>query len=264
MSIYKKIKLSGVIVSIILASIYLTFLVDTQTLNTWLKRAFVFFYFVVVSSAAFYYYCKTKTKKLTLIPLILAVAFAFVFQNTILPTKEEHTVYIQSIACEENDVDGSSIKEAWLVGVEVDGKSYSLSSLLVEENRQWARADDYDDYFFRPSNDEALADNLFAFTVVGNEIKMKFGANTWSGRISVYYYENDGKTIAYSDQLDLYSEDAENDCFEKTLNIEKNYSTLELIIYNAGAVAVFTFVFKLLALAVMHYINKRKPKDTAK
>ncbi len=267
MSIFKKIKFVGVIVSIILASVYLTFLIDTYTLNTWLKRIFIFCYFVVVSCSAFYYYNKTKTRKFTLIPLLCAVAIVFLLQNTFLPTKEEHTIYIQSIEIEagSNDEkqdeadDEERIKEAWLVDLEVDGQNTALSKLLINDNRQWSHADDYDDYFFRPAYGEKdPRDNLLSFTVVGNEIKLTFGANTWSGRVCIYYYENDGKTIAYSEEISLYNEDMENDRLDKTLNIEREYSIFERILYSAGAVVVLTFAFKVLFLAVLHSVDKKK------
>ena len=196
---------------IILASVYLTFLIDTQTLNTWLKRIFVFCYFVIVSCASFYYYNKTKTKRFTLIPALCAIAIVFLWQNTFLPTKEEHTIYIQSIEIEESEnkeTEGEEperVKEAWFVDLAIDGEAVPLSSLLIDENRKWLHANDYDDYLFCPAHDGVTdpKDNLLAFTVVGNEIKLVFGANTWSGRVSIYYYENDGKTIAYSEEISL-------------------------------------------------------------
>lgn len=271
MNTLKKLKLLVIGISITIASIYLTFLVDTQTLNTWLKRIFIFLYFVVVSATSFYYYNKTKTKRLTLIPVLCAIALVFLFQNTFLPTKEEHTIYIQSVKASDSAAEQSKenpekeLKEVWFVDLEVDGQKKPLSNITINDNRQWVYAGDYDDYIFRPSydDDNEPNDNILSFTVVGNDIKLSFIANTHAGSVSIYYYEYDEKTLAYAETISLYNEDMTKEVLEKTLNIAKEYSIFETVLYNVGAVVVLTFALKVLLLAIMHFINKKKERKTS-
>ena len=250
MSIYKKIKFAGSIALIILASIYLTFLIDTQTLNTWLKRIFIFCYFTAISCASFYFYNKIDKKhKYTLIPLLCAFSVVILGQNAFLPTKAEHTFYVQATAINED----ADFKEAWLIDVVIDGENKNLSTLREVETSGWSYSEQYDDYFFAPS--ENNEENILSFTIVGENIVLKFGANTWSGSVRIFDGEGIDKTIS------LYNENTQIDVFEESLNIIREYSVFERILYNVGAILVFNFIFKALFLIILTLIDKKKIKS---
>ncbi len=249
-----KIKYVILFFSVILVSIYLTFLIDTYTLNTWLKRAFVFCYFVVISCLALWLYTKMAKRKMTLIPLICAIAVAIIGQNVFLPTAAEHTVYLQAV---ETKSDEDEFKEVWFVDLKVDGEGKPLSKLQANDNLNWSYSDEFDDYCFKPlDKGEENANNVFSFTVVGKEIKLIFGVNTWSGNVRIF----DGEE--YDEIITLYSENTEYDRAEHTLNVNREYSVFERILYSAGAVIVICFGFKVLFGIVFHFIDKKKAKPS--
>ena len=236
--------------SVILASVYLTFLIDTYTLNTPLKRVFVFCYFAVISCLALRLYNKAIKRKVTLIPLICAVIVAIIGQNVFLPTVAEHTVYLQAIKTSSGE---EKFMEVWFVDLEVDGAEVPLSKLQANDALNWSYSKEFDDYYFKPlDNGEENANNVFSFTAVGKEIKLIFGANTWSGSVRIF----DG--AGYDEKVSLYSEDAANDRLEYTLNAVKQYTVSERVFYTSGAVAVVCFFFKVLIGLVSHFIGKRK------
>ncbi len=259
MSKFKKIKYVIAIVSIILASIYLTFLIDTSTLNTNLKRAFILCYFILASCLAFFFYNKSKARKNTVIPLLCAIIVVFFGQNLLLPTKSDHTFYIQAVEVtnEKDEETGAEtpeeekeFKEAWLVDITVDGNSKQLSLLKSNANTLWSYEGYYDDYFFLPN--ENSASNILSFDVIGEEITVSFGANTWSGNVRIF---ND---YGYDEIVCLYNEDPTYDRISHTMHLSKTFSTFERILYNLGAVAVFTFVFKVLFLLIFRFIDKKR------
>ena len=234
------------IILIILASVYLTFLIDLYTLNTWLKRVFVFCYFLVVSYIALHLYSRSKDKnKHTIIPLLCAIALVVFLQNSFLPTKAENIIYIESVTVSDNTQD---IKEAWLVGLEIDGQQKQLSELEISDNVKWKYETSCDDYYFAPIENDK--NNLLSFTVIGNEIKLSFGINSWSGRVRVF--DNNG----LEEFVILQSN--ENDVIQKSITLTKEYSVFERILYNAGSIIVFTFLFKIVFLSVLNFIDKKR------
>ena len=253
----KKLKFVIVLLSFVLAGIYLTFLIDTFTLNTWLKRGFVFCYFVIASYFMNMLYGKFIKHKITLIPLLCAIRLVALVQNVFLPTKAEHTVYVQAA----DTTDGDKVyKEVWFVCAEVDGVNKDLSKLGEGDCEKWNYSSEFDDYSFLPSeNDET---NLLSFTVVGNKIVLTFGANTWSGAVHVF----DGK--GFDKVISLYSENVDEDSISVELTATRTYSIFERVAYSAGAAVVVCFVFKVLIGLVWDYIGKKKkvsaPEGTAK
>ena len=243
----KKLKLVLTVIALVLASLYLTFLIDTYTLNTWLKRAFIFCYFLAICSVIFYFYNKSDNKnKYTLIPILSAFVIVIIGQNTFLPTKSEHTFYVQAIESLNSE---EKFKEAWLVDLTVDGESKKLSNLRNVDTVGWSYSGKDDNYFFAPS--ENNEQNILAFTVVGEELVLRFAANTWSGKVRIF--DDDG----YEKILSLYSEDIGIDSLEHTLNIKREYSVFERIIFNIGAIIVICFALKTLFKLIAHFDNKK-------
>jgi len=252
MSKIKNLKLALVVISVIISSIYLTFLIDTYTLNTWLKRAFVFCYFIIMGCLAFYLYNKSKKHKHTLIPLLCAVIAVVFAQGFFLPAESEHTIYLQSV---ETAGEEKEIKEVWFVDAEADGQHKPLSKLAIGDNVQWGYEHVYDDYFFHPS--ENSKENRLSFTVVGEKITLRFGANNYSGSVRIYDYEG------YDEIISLYSEDTENDSITHTLNLTRSFSIFERILLSVGAVITVCFAFKVLIWALLKLINRKKTKPNA-
>ncbi len=251
MSKLKKLKFVVIFISIIFACIYLTFVIDTYTLNTWLKRVFIFCYFVIMSCLALYLYSKRLKHKYTLIPLLCAIIAVVLGQNLFLPKEAEHTVYIQAT---ENTNSEHTFNEVWLVDIEIDGHRKELSKLQMNDIVKWSYVGDFDDYYFLPT--ENSESNVLSFTVVGEEIKLIFGVNTWSGNVRIF----DGE--GYDEIITLYSENTEYDRAEHTLNVNREYSVFERILYSAGAVIVICFGFKVLFGIVFHFIDKKKAKPS--
>ena len=238
----KNLKTIASFVLIILASIYLTFLIDLSTLNTWLKRVYVFCYFIIMSCLAVYIYRKySKISKYTLISLLCAVALVIIGQNVFLPTKGEHVIYIQS-----TEASDGNFQEAWFVDIEVDGEKKALSSLEINDKVNWTYSADYDDYFFAPGVNNG---NIISFTVIAKEVKLSFGTNEWSENVRVYdNYECD-------EIISLYSE--EKSVVDKTVSTAKVYTIFERILYNIGSIIVFTFVFEIVILFISKFIRKK-------
>ena len=245
----QKLKTALSAVLIVLASVYLTFLIDSYTLNTFLKRAFIFCYFVVMSIVACYLYGKIRNHKLTVIPLVCSIILLALCQNVFLPTDGEKTVSISASEISS----GTVFKEVWLVGIESDGNNVNLSRLELEKSTGWAYSGEYDDYYFAPlGNSEADKSNALTFTVVGNEIKFVFGKNEWSGNVSVTDENGNTETVSLS------SDESDETTAVYLLETSKSYSSTERILYNAGATVVLTFAFKLIFVALIRVRNKRK------
>jgi hypothetical protein len=246
----KKLKFVIIFVLVVLSSVYLTFVIDTYTLNTWLKRVFIFCYFAAISCLALYLYSKNLKHKLTIIPLLCAFVAIVLGQNVFLPKEAEHTVYVQAT---ENLNNEKAFKEVWLVDIEVDGQRKQLSKLQPNGIVNWTYSDNYDDYCFTPSGEtENDRTNLLSFTVVGKEIKLIFGANTWSGDVRIF------DDMGHNEIISLYNENDEIDRAEHTLNATRSYSVFERILYNAGALTVMYFTFKVLVGTAFHFAGKRK------
>lgn len=240
MSNIKKLKLASIAVAIILASIYLTFLIDAYTLNTWLKRAFIFCYFAIASCVCFCFYNKTSKRRYTLVPLICALVFVFIGQGLFMPTQAEHTICLES--------DENTASEVWFVDLKVDGKQESLSKLEINTVTGWTYSPEYDDYVFSPS--QSTKENLLSFTVVGEEASLTFGSNSWSGKVRIF------DEYGYDEILTLYSEDTSAGSVEHILNVKREYSVFQRIFYNTGAVIVLWFAFKVLFMLICGFGKK--------
>lgn len=238
------------IVQILLASSYLTFLVDTYTLNTPLKRLFVFSYFLVICTAcrrliANYFRTRLKghsfQKKWIKSKLLFSVAASTLvfatFQGQLLPHCQE--VIIQLSATETNT------GEIWLSEVVADGHEIPISQIYVVENSGWVYSEEYDDYVFYPSEDKE--ENHFTIKFVAEDISLRFAGNTWSGNVCVT------DSLGGYSEYDLYTEDPETERIVHNISSYRNISMAAYIIYGLGAVMIlsysFSVVYNLLAIA---------------
>lgn len=224
---------------ICLTSVYLTFLVDIYTLNTTLKKMFVFGYFVVMCTL--FMYLKNRllkvTSKKTISPLYTAVILVFsisvlaVFQDTFLPLVRSNVVTLRA--------EGNG--EVWLVEAEADGKSIPLSQLSTEEKYNWEYNADYDDYVYYPG--EETEDNGLSIEIAGQDIKLKFGANSWSGSVVVSNSEGNTET------LELYSE-GKGACEYLDRGV-RQYTIFERVLLNLGALVLLVCAFDLIVTIVL-------------
>lgn len=224
---------------ICLTSVYLTFLVDIYTLNTTLKKVFVFGYFVVMCTL--FMYLKNRllkvTSKKTISPLYTAVILVFsisvlaVFQDTFLPLVRSNVVTLRA--------EGNG--EVWLVEAEADGKSIPLSQLSTEEKYNWEYNADYDDYVYYPG--EETEDNGLSIEIAGQDIKLKFGANSWSGSVVVSNSEGNTET------LELYSE-GQGACEYLDRGV-RQYTIFERVLLNLGALVLLVCAFDLIVTIVL-------------
>ena len=121
----------------VFASIYLSFIVDVYTLNTWPKRIFVFCYFLIMCHAAIFLkrkFLKDKQlpKHMLAIVGLLAAAVVVLGHNTFFPKAQETTVSLAAVPCEDG-----SYHEVWLTSMQIDGQEVQLSQLELDANQGW-------------------------------------------------------------------------------------------------------------------------------
>lgn len=218
--------------SIIIASAYLTFLVDTYTLNTVWKRVFVFGYFLVMC-AIFVYLKERFTKKRnsiseTILSAVITVMILAVFQNVFLPTARSNTITLQA----------GETGEVWLISAEVDNREVPLSDISIKDNVNWMYVSEYDDYVYYPNSDSY---NSLTVDIWGNEIKLNFAANSWSGVVSIT--GEGGKT----ESLVLYTEGDVSGRIEYQMTDKQSRSNFEKAVFNFGAgIIIWSILFVLL------------------
>lgn len=223
----------------LLSALYLTFLVDTYTLNTVPKRVFVFCYFLVMCLTAVFLRRKlTKGKAQRKGALaaagILAALIIVLGHSVFFPSAKETTVSLSALPCEDG-----SYHEVWFTSLQVDGQETQLSNLEVDAVRGWIYDRGGDDYVYYPGEDNG--ENYLTFKVTGQAVDLYFGQNAWSGVVNIWV---DG---AAGDTLLLASED--NSSVDYTVNAVRHYAVWEYILYGLGAwVVIWFFIRVLLAL----------------
>ena len=223
---------------IILASVYLTFIVDVYTLNTVLKRVFVFCYFAAVCVVLAYLKQRHIKKATWNIRIVAAVIVSGIilapFQSVFLPAEQEIDIYLRA----GNGEDGTQSGEAWLTEVELDGVLVNLSRMDVLGVQGWQYNLDYDDYVFYPL--EEPEDNYLILHTIAEEVSFRFATNTWSGTVYVETASGESQEIA------LYSTDPVQDSCEYTISNRHVYTIVERVVYNLGALTILGFLALLL------------------
>lgn len=222
----------------ILASIYLTFIVDVYTLNTFPKRVFVFLYFLVICCAAI---ClKKKLLKGETLPVqtrvaavVLAAAILGVGHSCFFPKAQETTISLAAVPCEDD-----SYREVWLTSLQVDGREIQLSKLKLDANQGWIYSGDYDDYVYYPGENTDNT-NYLTFQVNGEEIVLTFAENAWSGSVNVM--ENAAKSVV----LPLTAAEGGGDGVSYAAEGCRRYAVWEYILYGLGLWIVLNYLIEL-------------------
>ena len=232
------------ILSICLASIYLTFLVDCYTLNTTLKRLFVFAYFLVMCSVFVYLKHKfikvrnsTNRKWPTIILSgIISIAVLSIYQDTFLPSQVPTQISLTA--------DGTG--EVWLTDLEIEGEQTPLSKLKLVSNDNWEYNTEYDDYVYYPN--DVGQNNELILEIPGGHTRLFFAANEWSGVVTIG--DSDGKTH----RLDLKKNDKGNSGeVEYQNDYIRFYSILEQSLFTLSACIVLMFFLD----SILQTLNKK-------
>lgn len=227
----------------VFASIYLTFIVDVYTLNTWPKRIFVFCYFLIMCHAAIFLkqkFLKDKQlpKHMLAIVGLLAAAVVMLGHNTFFPKAQETTVSLAAVPCEDG-----SYHEVWLTSMQVDGQEVQLSQLELDADQGWTYSGDYDDYVFYPT-DGTDNTNYLTFKETGESIELTFAKNAWSGAVEVRANEKLTETIS------LIGSDDSNESESSLINVARRYAAWELMLYGMGAWLILTYFLSLLLSSI--------------
>ena len=252
---YKKILSFWPFVLSICAAIYLTYMVDLLTLDTVFQKVFVFLFFASFISILFFIFKKCVgfdlNLKLIVCAILLSLSVVILSLQGILPTKKQSTITFEAVV-EENAGHG---QEVWLAEVELDGKTVSVAELEVLSNEGWKYISDLDDYVYYPvssSSNENI--NKLTVQVFGENIKIVFARNSWSGKVS---YSLNGSND-YS-TLELYSGE-DNSIQSETLfldlSVKRTVFTVVLTLLGAF-VTVFSFVYMLLAAINRRFIRRK-------
>ena len=222
---------------ILTASLYLTFIVDVYTLNTWPKKVFVFAYFIIMSGLLYLvrsrYLGREKLGCLLATAVIAALVLAL-FQDTFLPP-----VHDQQITIQANRAETAPIGEVWLTGIEIDGIFYEVSAFETIASQGWEYKADTDDYVYYPKDDNIY--NCLTLEITADRVDLCFASNPWSGSVEIKQQEEQGF-------LTLYSETVQDDTLHYVAGSAREYSLAERIVLNAGAVIVLSFVLSTLFL----------------
>ena len=231
-------------VSVILASFYLTFIVDVYTLNTTLKRIFVFGYFLLIC-VIFVYLKERFIKRRNSIGVIAAsaaivVVILAVFQSTFLPVACSNTITLQA----------GETGEVWLTDVEIDGELVPVSQVQINDNYGWEYNAEYDDYVFYPKEDDT--DNRLSFNCVAKEVKLLFAVNAWSGTVKI----SDGEKK--QTVVDLYGENPEENRYSFSFHTPRVYRLVERTVLNCGIFAILIFFLPILLRIFLLFCVKGK------
>ncbi len=232
-------KRAGTVIAVALAAVYLTFLVDVYTLNTWLKRLFVLCYFLVMGGVADLLLRRLRkrvpfSRRRTVISAVLASALLAAFSGVWFPKAQNISVTLSSVECAET----ASLQEVWLTEVILDGESVVLSQLDLDATG-WSYSPEYDDYVSRSLSGP---DNSLTFQVTAREMTLRFGKNPWSGSVCVIGPEETPRVLT------LYSaaNDPNDPFVEYKQSFDRIYAPWEYLLYGAGFLVIFTTLISLL------------------
>ncbi len=238
--------------AIILASIYLTFIIDAYTLNTWLKRIFVFCYFVIASFSLFKCFSRLKLTNhnvISAIALLLTIISLIFLQSAFLPAKNEHSFYLHSTLQDEE----AEYTELAITDIKIDGETQVISKINTEVIGNWAYESANDNFILTPS--ESI-ENLICFTVVGENITFSFKTENPKRQVEIY------DDYGYREILVLTDEGGSTVTTEHTINFGKTYSIAERIIYNVGVLIIMMFTYKIIIELLRIVISKYSKKKT--
>lgn len=171
------------IIFIIAAAIYLTYLIDCITLNSNVKRVFVFFYFVI--AAVVLVHLKNKHLKIRkkmqsrVVCGALAVLLLALFQSTIVPQNLKQIFTIQGAGQNSASEDG----EIWLTGITADNGMVNLARLQTLKNSGWIYDSKNSALVLYPGKNRVVG--TITFEVAGKSVRLRLERNSWSGIVQV-------------------------------------------------------------------------------
>lgn len=237
--------------TIVLASVYLTFFVDTYTINTNLKRVFVFSYFIMISHVLVYlkrrFIQKTsEVKNTAILSALIAAGVVILFHGFFLPTAQESNVSVMAVPNEDG-----SYGEVWLTSASVDGEEIRLSQLRIDETQGWSYAPEYDDYVFYPQA-EGSRENRLTLHAVAERLTLTFGINSWSGKVRV-----EGADGGVTETV-LTSEDSVSNSYTFVQDVRREWSLAAYLFYGLGAVVVVAFLINAVWAKVLQAISSNQ------
>lgn len=178
-------------------ALYLTGIINEETLTTTLQRIFVCIYLILGMSIFLYYANKNiigkASKKLKIFAAILALLSAVIMREELIPKKYEDK-YVEVTLLEEKNVNSRG-HEAWITNVLLNNKVIKYSDLnmsgwVLQGSTIYA-------------NNEMDAARLVIYVPKKKELCIEFGKHAWSGIVAVRYNES-------VEIYDLYSPDDES------------------------------------------------------
>lgn len=239
-----------------LAAGYLTFLVDAFTLNTVLKRVFVFCYFVVMGHIALFLkrrYLGSSGDGWRALTMSVAggLALLIMLHGVLFANIQETVISLSAVPSEDG-----ALREVWLVAAGADGEGVYLSQLEVDANQGWVYLGENDDYVFYPG--EEGQENYLTFRTTADEVKLYFSQNAWSGSVNILVDESEDTAIT------LTAAEGVNETIEHTIKANRAYVGWEYLLYGMGAWVLLSFLAAVVLGLLEKFFRKGGSTQTEK
>lgn len=236
--------------------IYLTYLVDSITLNTVFEKIFVLIFFTSSISVLFYLFKKyigiDFSGKLIVCAILFSLSVIILCGESFFPQKKQTQITFEAVV-EDNANHG---QEVWLTEVKIDGKIVPISELKIVSNEGWRYISEWDDYAYYPvSNISEENNNELTIEVFCENIEIVFARNAWSGKVSYNLSDFDKNGT-----LTLYSHaDNSIQSGEISFDLSRMNSPGDIIFCSLGAIITsFLFVYALLVIINRNFSKKKK------
>lgn len=239
------------------SGIYLTYMVDRLTLESFLQRTFVFIFFV---AAIYLSFCLFKKYvgfefcgKIIAAALILSLAVISFCEDSFFPKKEESVITVEAVI-----EDGANHpQEVWLSEIEIDGKAIPVSEINIVSNTNWTYVSGLDDYVYYPVSNSSIENiNSISFKVNCESLKIIFARNSWSGKVA--YNLSGSKEFL---ELELYSADSSVQTEVLSIDLSAAKSPVKMIFSAVGAIITLTSFIYMLLVIIKNKLSKRKIKS---
>ena len=236
------------------SGIYLTYMVDRLTLESFLQRTFVFIFFV---AAIYLSVCLFKKYvgfefcgKIIASALILSLAIISFCEESFFPKKEERIITVEAVI----EDSANHPQEVWLSEIEIDGKAIPVSEINVVSNTNWTYVSGLDDYVYYPVSNSSIENiNSISFKVNCESLKIIFARNSWSGKVA--YNLSASKEFL---ELELYSADSSVQTEVLSIDLSAAKSPVKMIFSALGAIITLASFIYMLLIIINNKLSKRK------
>lgn len=236
------------------SGIYLTYMVDRLTLESFLQRTFVFIFFV---AAIYLSVCLFKKYvgfefcgKIIASALILSLAIISFCEESFFPKKEERIITVEAVI----EDSANHPQEVWLSEIEIDGKAIPVSEINVVSNTNWTYVSGLDDYVYYPVSNSSIENiNSISFKVNCESLKIIFARNSWSGKVA--YNLSGSKEFL---ELELYSADSSVQTEVLSIDLSAAKSPVKMIFSALGAIITLASFIYMLLIIINNKLSKRK------